>query len=109
MSGTAYMVGRKALPIRNVSERRQLTRKTAKQRASLIIDHGRQAERIPCVILDSSQDGFKIGGASCLKRGEPVELIPDEHASNTVPCRVRWVGRPGSQHGGEAGLRVQCR
>jgi hypothetical protein len=31
----------------------------------------------------------------------------DEHASNTVLCRVMWVGGPGSKQGGEAGLRIE--
>lgn len=94
------------MPTRHIPERRRLKRTPLKKRASLIVKHGRQSERIPCLILDSSQDGFKIGGASRLKRGEHVELILDEYTSNTVSCRVMWVGKPGSKQGGEAGLRT---
>jgi hypothetical protein len=88
-------------------QRRRLKRTALKKRASLIVKHGRQAQRIPCLILDNSQDGFKIGGTSRLKRGQFVELILDEYTSNTVLCRVMWVGRPGSKQGGEAGLQIK--
>ena len=92
-----------------IPERRRSKRTALKKCASLIVEYGRQAQRIPCLILDSSQDGFRIGGASRLKRGQLVELISDEHTSTTVACRVMWVGRPGSKHGGEAGLRINTR
>lgn len=92
---------------RSIPERRRLKRTALKKRASLIVKHGRQAQRIPCLVLDNSLDGFKIGGASRLKRGQFVELILDEHTSDTVLCRVTWVGKPGSKQGGEAGLRIK--
>jgi hypothetical protein len=93
------------VPTHDSSERRRSTRTAVKKRASLIVEHGRQAQRMPCLILDSSEHGFKIGGAPRLKRGERVELILGEHASGTLPCRVMWVGRE-SRPGGEAGLRT---
>jgi PilZ domain-containing protein len=95
------------VPSRSIAERRRLKRTALKKRASLIVKHGRQAQRIPCLVLDHSQGGFKIAGASRLKRGQFVELILDEHTSNTVLCRVMWVGRPGSKQGGEAGLQIR--
>jgi len=88
-------------------ERRRLKRTPAKKPASLIVKHGRQAQRVPCLVLDSSPDGFRIGGISRLKRGQLVELILDEYTSDTVPCSVKWVGKSGSKHGGEAGLRIK--
>lgn len=95
------------MPSRRIPDRRHLKRTALKKRASLIVKHGQQAQRIPCLVLDNSQDGFKIGGASRLKRGQFVELILDEQSSNTVLCRVMWVGKPGSEHGGEAGLQIK--
>jgi PilZ domain-containing protein len=95
------------VPSRSIAERRRLKRTALKKRASLIVKHGRQAQRIPCLVLDHSQDGFKIAGASRLKRGQFVELILDEHTSNTVLCRVMWVGTAGSKQGGEAGLQIR--
>ena len=101
------LVFRKAVPTLANAERRRLKRTALKKRASLIVKHGSQAHRIPCLVLDHSQNGFKIGGASRLKRGQFVELILDEDTSNTVLCRVMWVGRPGSKQGGEAGLQIK--
>jgi hypothetical protein len=95
------------MPSRSIPERQRLKRTALKKRASLIVKHGRQAQRIPCLVLDHSQDGFKIGGASRLKRGQSVELILDEDTSDTVVCRVMWVGKPGSKQGGEAGLQIK--
>lgn len=85
------------MPGQSISERRRLKRTALKKLASLIVKHGWQAQRIPCLVLDNSEGGFKIGGASRLKRGQFVELILDEHASDTVLCRVMWVGKPGSK------------
>ena len=91
----------------SIAERRRVKRTALKKRAGLIVKYGRQAQRIPCLILDTSKDGFKIGGASRLKRGQFVELILDEDTSDTVPCRVMWVGKPGAKQGGEAGLQIK--
>ena len=95
------------MPSRSIPERRRLKRTALKKRASLIVMHGRQAQRIPCLVLDNSQGGFKIGGASRLKRGQFIELILDENTSITVLCRVMWVGKPGSKQEGEAGLQIK--
>ena len=95
------------MPTRPIPERRRSKRTALKDRASLIVRRGRQAQRIPCLILDHSQEGFKIGGTFRLKRGELVELILDELTSDTVECRVMWVGTPASSQGGEAGLRIK--
>ena len=95
------------MPTRPIPERRRSKRTALKNRASLIVKAGRQAHRIPCLILDHSQQGFKIGGTFHLKRGQLVELILDELTSDTVQCRVMWVGTPASSQGGEAGLRIR--
>jgi hypothetical protein len=88
-------------------ERRRSKRTTLRKTASLLVKGESHAHRVPCVILDNSKDGFKIGGVSRLKRGQLVELIPDEDTPNTMLCRVMWVGKPGSKQGGEAGLRIR--
>jgi hypothetical protein len=91
------------------SERRRLKRTVLKKRASLVVKRGRQEERIPCLILDSSEDGFKMGGAFRLKRGQVVEVILDDHSFNTVLCNVMWIGKPGSKQEGEVGLQMVTR
>jgi hypothetical protein len=95
------------VPTSPTSERRRSKRTALKKRASLIVKRGRQAHRIPCLILDDSQHGFKVGGTSGLKRGDVVELILDDFTSDTVQCHVVWVGKPASKQGGEAGLRIK--
>jgi len=95
------------MPTRPIPERRHSKRAALKDRAGLIVKRGRQVHRIPCLILDHSQDGFRIGGTFHLKRGEYVELILDELNSDTVECRVIWVGAPASKQAGEAGLRIK--
>jgi hypothetical protein len=82
-----------------------LKRTALKKRASLVVKRRRQDERIPCLILDSSQGGFKIGGTFRLKRGQVVELILDDSLGGVL-CSVMWVAKPGSKQAGEAGLQT---
>jgi hypothetical protein len=88
-------------------DRRGFKRNPLKKRAGLLVRQGRQVHRIPCLILDNSLDGFRIGGTSLLKRGQEVELILDENTSSTERCSVRWIGRPASKQAGEAGLQIK--
>ena len=78
-----------------------------KESASLVLHlqeyNGRREERHPCLILDSSQNGFRLRGAVRLRRGQVVEVILDEDA---VKCVVVWVGKAGEKNQGEAGLRL---
>ena len=80
-----------------------------KKRASLVSEHGRQHERIPCLILDISSGGFRLRGTARLRRGQAVEVILEEDPSNVVPCIVIWVGKPGSKNEGEVGLQAVSR
>lgn len=97
------------MPTLSIHERRRLKRTALKKRAGLVVNCGRQEERIPCLILDNSQDGFKVGGTFRPKRGQVVELILDEHPLNVVLCSVMWVGKPGSKQAGELGLNTLIR
>lgn len=97
--------GGKAVPTFPIHEGRRLKRVALKKRASLVAKLGRQIERIPCLILDSSQDGFRLRGSLRLRRGHVVEVILDEDPLDPVRCSVVWVGKPGSKHEGEAGLQ----
>jgi hypothetical protein len=87
-----------------IPDGRRLMRVALKRRASLVAKLGRQETRIPCLILDSSQVGFRLRGTVRLRRGQVVEVILDENPLDQVRCSVVWVGEPGSQHEGEAGL-----
>ncbi len=85
-----------------VPERRYLKRSPCKQRASLVLDFKRQ----PCLVLDSSKNGFRVRGSFRLKRGQVVEIILEEDPFNPVRCGVVWVGKAGSKQEGEVGLET---
>ena len=89
-----------------IAEGRRSKRTAMKKRASLVVKHGRQHERIPCLILDSSQDGFRLRGTARLRRGQVVEVILDEDPFNVLHYSVIWVGKPKSKNEGEVGLRT---
>jgi hypothetical protein len=59
----------------------------------------------PCLIVDRSQEGFRLRGSFRLKRGQIVELVLDDPVDSTR-CEVIWVGKEGSEWGGEAGLQI---
>jgi hypothetical protein len=59
----------------------------------------------PCLIIDRSQEGFRLRGNFSLKRGQIVELIADD-PEDSVRCEVIWVGRAGSQQEGQAGVQT---
>ncbi len=46
----------------------------------------------PCLIVDRSQEGFRLRGNFSLRRGQIVELIADD-PEDSVRCEVIWVGR----------------
>jgi hypothetical protein len=85
-----------------VLERRYSKRSLRKRRASLILDLKRQ----PCLVLDSSNDGFRVRGSFRLRRGQVVEIILDEDPLTAVRCNVVWVGKAGSKQEGEVGLQT---
>lgn len=85
-----------------VPEHRYLKRSPCRQRASLVLDLKRQ----PCLIVDSSKNGFRVRGSFRLKRGQLVEIILDEDPFNPVRCNVVWVGKAGSRQEGEVGLET---
>jgi hypothetical protein len=92
------------VPTPPAPDRRRLQREELHQRASLNL--GRRQERFPCLILDSSEKGFRVGWTFQLRRGQAVEVILNEDPLNAVQCRVIWVGRLGSKLEGEAGLET---
>jgi hypothetical protein len=78
----------------------------SKGRASLVINLDRKPKRFPCLVLDSSNEGFRLRGSFHLKRGQVVELILDEDMPSPVCCGVVWVGKAGSKSEGEVGLET---
>ena len=98
------------MPTSPVPEGRRLKREEVHKRASLVVNlgvasAGRREQRFPCLILDSTQEGFRVRGTYRLRRGQIVEVILGEDPLNAVRCCVIWVGKPGSKYHGEAGLQ----
>jgi len=60
----------------------------------------------PCLIVDRSQEGFRLRCDFRLRRGQLVELVVDDPV-NSVRCEVIWIGSAGSQQAGEAGLHAR--
>jgi hypothetical protein len=84
---------------------RKFQRYPTKRRSSLLVNRGMKQVRFPSLIVDSSQNGFRLRCNLQLRKGQMVEVILDE-ALASVRCTVVWVGDPGSKQEGEAGLRT---
>jgi PilZ domain-containing protein len=94
------------MPSFPISKARRSKRVVSKRRASLVINLDRDQKRLPCLILDSSKEGFRLRGIFHLRRGQMVELILDEDPLRSLPCSVVWVGKAGSKQEGEVGLET---
>ena len=78
----------------------------SKRRGSLVIDLDGKPKRFPCLVVDSSKEGFRLRGSFDLRRGQVVELILDEETPSPERCSVVWVGKAGSKQDGEVGLET---
>jgi|SRR5215472_3170517 len=88
-------------------ERRQSKRVSLKEHASLIfVNFIGCVERLPCLIVDRSQEGLRLHVSSGLRRGQLVDLILDESPPRCVRCSVAWIGNPGSKQEGQARLQT---
>ena len=87
-----------------VPEGRRSDRVMSKRRAALVINLDRKPKRLPCLVLDSSKEGFRLRGSFDLRMGQLVELTMDEETPSPERCRVVWVGKAGSKQEGEIGL-----
>ncbi len=83
---------------------RRSIRVAMKKRANLVINLGGNQTMLPCLIVDKSQEGFRLRGNFNLRRGQLVELVVDD--MNSVRCEVIWIGRAGSAQAGEAGFQT---
>ena len=94
------------MPSLPMPQGRRPQRSVFKERASLIINLDRGQKRLPCLVLDSSQEGFRLRGSFQLRRGQVVEVILDQDPLSAVRCSVVWIGKAGSKHEGEVGLQT---
>lgn len=58
------------------------------------------------MIVDSSQDGFRLRGNFQLKRGQVIEVIPKDDPLDMIQCSVVWIGKEGSKQEGEVGAEI---
>ena len=77
-----------------------------KRRASLVVNLDRDQKRLPCLVLDSSKEGYRLRGSFHLRHGQFVEIVFDPEPFRSVRCRVVWVGKAGSKQEGEVGLEI---
>ena len=85
---------------------RSSKRTLGKTRASVIVTSYVSQKRMPCLVLDSSKDGFRLRGTFHLRRGQVVEVILEDEPLNSVRCSVVWIGKAGTKQEGEVGLQT---
>ena len=84
---------------------RRSRRAVSKSPASLVIHLDRNPKRLPCIVVDSSKEGFRLRGSFDLMCGQ-VELILREDMPTPERCKVVWVGKAGSKRERELGLET---
>jgi len=89
-----------------VPQGRRSRRAISKSPAGLVINLDRNPKRLPCLVVDSSKEGFRLRGSFDLRRGQVVELILEEDMPTPERCKVVWVGKAGSKREGEFGLET---
>ena len=87
------------------SKGRRSKRTIPRKRAGLVVSRRGRAERLPCLVVDSSQGGLRLHGSFRLKRGQVVEVLSDDGLL-AAQRRVIWVGKAGSKQDSEAGLEI---
>ena len=94
------------MPCVPTHEGRRSKRVMMKRRASLVVNLDSDQKRFPCLVLDSSKEGFRLRGSFHLRREQLVEVVLDSESFLSARCRVVWVGRAGSRLEGEVGLEI---
>jgi len=94
------------MPTPPVPEGRRNKRIVAKKRASLIFNlHGSQT-RMPCLVIDATESGFRLRVNCRLRPGQALELVLDEDPLSAMRCKVVWIGKTGSKEQGEVGIET---
>ena len=89
-----------------VPESRGDKRLAGKKRASLIFDfHGSQT-RMPCLVVDATDRGFRLRVNCRLRPGQALELVLEEDPLSAFRCKVVWIGKAGSKQQGEIGVET---
>ena len=88
---------------------RRSKRVVTKKRAMLVVNHHGHPTMLPCLIIDVSQEGFRLRGDFKLRRGQLVEVIAEDVPLSSLLCEVIWTGKSGSGREEEAGLETVIR
>jgi hypothetical protein len=95
------------MPSPSIPDGRRSKRIATEKRLGFVINLGGVPRLLPCLIVDRSEEGFRLQGSFRLKRGQLVEVITEEDAPvDAVLCQVIWIGKAGSKQGGEMGLHT---
>src|SRR5467141_2193636 len=78
------------MPSLPVFKARRSKRVESKRRASLVINLDRSQKRLPCLVLDSSKEGFRLRSSFRLSRRQVVEIISGE--DHSTPCAAARSG-----------------
>ena len=98
------------MPSFPTSEGRRSKRVMLKRPASLVVNLERDQKRLPCLVLDSSKEGYRLRRNFHLRRGQFVEIVHNPELFRSVRCRViggqSWLqaggrSRPGDLLGDE--------
>jgi len=94
----------RSMPTPPVPEGRRNKRLPLKKRASLIFNHHGSQTRMPCLVLDATEVGFRLRVNCQLRPGQALELVLDEDPLSAMRCKVVWSGKIGSKQAGEIGV-----
>ena len=97
---------RETVPSSPIPRGRRYKRIVTKKRASLVINLSGIQKMLPCLIVDKSQEGFRLRASFRLRRGQLVELVVDDPMMDSVQCEVIWIGKAGSEQAEEIGLQA---
>jgi len=93
------------MPSSPIHGRRRSNRTVTKKRASLVITLRGVQKMFPCLIVDRSQEGFRLRGNFMLRRGQLVEIVLDDPV-DSLQCEVVWTGKTELEQVGEVGLQI---
>src|SRR5258708_17177681 len=88
------------MPSSTIHGRGRSNRIVTKKCASLVITLSGVQKMFACLIVDRSQEGFRLRGNFRLRRGPLLELLLDD-AVDSLPVGGIWVGQPEAQKVGE--------
>jgi hypothetical protein len=86
--------------------RRRSQRVSLKKRGRLVVNLASNQKLLPCIVVDSSKEGFRLRASLRVRRGDLVEVILDEPQPVIEQCSVVWIGKPDTKEFGEVGLEI---